>query len=75
MSTSVYGGPDGEYHSGLELLRRTQQDGWQFVMSYDDRLVLSPEGGDVRVYVEVPESRLPEGVSLDRGSVADDRKA
>jgi hypothetical protein len=73
MATPIYGGPDGEYHTGIELLRRTQDEGWGFLVGYEDRLVLSTPDGTERLYVEVPERDLPAGVHAKNGEVVDER--
>lgn len=73
MATPIYGGPDGEYHTGIELLKRTQDDGWGFLIGYEDRMVLSTPAGEELLYVEVPEDELPLGVHAKNGVVVDER--
>ncbi|MFC7227368.1 hypothetical protein N0B31_08135 [Salinirubellus salinus] len=73
MPTPIYGGPDGEFHTGIELLKRTQDDSWGFLIGYEDRLVLSSPAGEERLYVEVPEHELPAGIHEENGVVVDER--
>lgn len=73
MATPIYGGPDGEFHTGIELLKRTQNDDWGFLIGYEDRMVLSTPAGEERLYIEVPEDELPLGVHAKNGVVVDER--
>jgi len=73
MATPIYGGPDGEFHTGIELLKRTQDDGWGFLIGCEDRLILSTPTGEERLYVEVPEAELPAGIYEENGVVVDER--
>jgi hypothetical protein len=73
MSIPIYGGPDGWFHTGIELLKRIQDDDWGFLVGYEDRLVLSTPAGEERLYVEVPEVELPAGIYEQNGVVVDER--
>ena len=73
MAPPIYGGPDGEYHTGIELLKRTQDDGWGFLIGYEDKLVLSTPAGEERLYVEMSAAELPIGIHAKNGVVVDER--